>query len=164
MTLICGIDPGMSGALAFLDTATGSVETIDMPVLRLARGGKTRGEVDAHALAALFWERHTGHVFLEHVWARGGEGQPASFSFGEGYGVIKGVIAAVAVPLTLVAPNKWKRAMGVLDGKSGARARASQLLPAAADQWRLVKHDGRAEAALIALYGARELAGIARAA
>jgi hypothetical protein len=39
--------------------------------------------------------------------------------------------------------------------KDGARARASQLIPAGASWWPLVKHDGRAEAALIALYGSR---------
>jgi hypothetical protein len=30
---------------------------------------------------------------------------------------------------------------------------ASQIFPDCADQWALVKHDGRAEAALIAYYG-----------
>jgi hypothetical protein len=43
--------------------------------------------------------------------------------------------------------------------KDAARARASQLLPQAAHQWPLKKHDGRAESALIALYGARQLSG-----
>jgi hypothetical protein len=33
------------------------------------------------------------------------------------------------------------------------------LLPQAAHQWPLRKHDGRAEAALLALYGARQLQG-----
>jgi hypothetical protein len=41
--------------------------------------------------------------------------------------------------------------------KDGARARASQLLPQHAGHWPLKKHDGRAEAALIALYGWRQL-------
>jgi hypothetical protein len=41
---------------------------------------------------------------------------------------------------------------------SGARLTAP---PAVAHQWRLKKHDGRAEAALIALYGARQLSGTA---
>jgi hypothetical protein len=41
--------------------------------------------------------------------------------------------------------------------KGKARARASQLLPAAAHQWRLKRDDGRAEAALTALWGLREL-------
>jgi hypothetical protein len=51
--------------------------------------------------------------------------------------------------------------MGVSRSNDGCRARASQLLPGSADQWRLRRHDGRAEAALIALYGLRQLGGTA---
>ena len=69
-------------------------------------------------------------------------------------GVILGVLASRSVPLLLVSPVSWKRALGVPKAKDGARARASQLLPEAAHQWRLKRHDGRAEAALLALYGA----------
>jgi hypothetical protein len=76
-------------------------------------------------------------------------------------GWLAGVLASRSVPLTLVPPVRWKRALGVSKDKDGCRARASQLLPKAAHQWPLRKHDGRAEAALIALYGARELAGSA---
>jgi hypothetical protein len=47
--------------------------------------------------------------------------------------------------------------MGVTKSKDGCRARASQLLPAAAHQRPLRRHDGRAEAALIALFGAQQL-------
>ncbi len=42
-----------------------------------------------------------------------------------------------------------------------ARARAGELLPRAACHWPLAAHAGRAEAALIALWGARELGRIA---
>jgi crossover junction endodeoxyribonuclease RuvC len=44
-------------------------------------------------------------------------------------------------------------------GKDAARARACELLPRLADRWPLVKHHGRAEAALLALYGIRALNG-----
>lgn len=81
MNVILGVDPGLSGGLAFID-ADGNLETIDMPVHRLKRNGK---------------------------------------------------------------------------GKDGSRARASELMPRHAGQWVRVKDDGRAEAALIALHGMREL-------
>lgn len=175
MTVICGIDPGLSGALAFYDTATGAVETIDMPTLALSRSGKARREVDPHALAALLWRRHCGHAVVEHVTPMPSDGEPDStgrrrrqgsasgFAFGKGFGVIIGVLAAVSVPMTLVRAGRWKKALDVPAAKDGARSRASQLLPAGSDQWRLVKHDGRAEAALLALYGVRELGNIANA-
>jgi crossover junction endodeoxyribonuclease RuvC len=88
-----------------------------------------------------------------------GQGVSGVFAFGKAYGIILGVIAGHSIPLTLVPPVRWKRQMGVTKSKDGCRARASQLLPAAAHQWPLRKHDGRAEAALIALYGARQLQG-----
>ena len=69
------------------------------------------------------------------------------------------VVAANFIPLTMVAPLKWKRALGVPADKDGARARASQLLPAHAGLWCRVKDDGRAEAALIAYYGVTVLGG-----
>jgi hypothetical protein len=64
------------------------------------------------------------------------------------------------VPITIVHPRTWKRALGVPREKDGARARASQLLPAHAHLWPLKKHDGRAEAALIATYGVQTLRAI----
>jgi hypothetical protein len=75
--------------------------------------------------------------------------------------ILIGVIAARSIPLTLVPPVRWKRALAVPKAKDGARARASQLLPGAAHQWQLRRHDGRAEAALLALYGARQLSSSA---
>ena len=56
-------------------------------------------------------------------------------------------------------PQRWKKALSLGQGKDAARARASQLLPAHAHYWQRVKDDGRAEAALIAVYGQRTLAG-----
>lgn len=83
------------------------------------------------------------------------------FAFGKAYGTLRGVVAALGIPMTVVSPVTWKRALGVPAAKDGARARASQLLPDAAAHWQRVKDHGRAEAALIALYGLRRFAKIA---
>jgi hypothetical protein len=83
------------------------------------------------------------------------------FGYGESFGLVRGVLAARAVPYTLVTPVTSKRSLQVPKAKDGARARASQLLPASAHLWPLKHHHGRAEAALLALYGARQLAGAA---
>ena len=37
--------------------------------------------------------------------------------------------------------------------KNASRRRASEFFPDCADQWKLAKHDGRAEAAMLAWYG-----------
>ena len=49
-TTICGIDPGLSGAIALI-ADDDAVAVFDMPVLELKRGGKTKRDVDAHSLA-----------------------------------------------------------------------------------------------------------------
>jgi crossover junction endodeoxyribonuclease RuvC len=160
--ILAGIDPGLSGAVAFLDAASGAViDIVDMPVLALSRAGKNKREVDAHALARLIGAHRPGHTFIELVGAMPGQGVSSVFAFGKSFGIALGVIAALDVPYTLVAPVTWKRALGVPAAKDGARARASQLMPGAVHHWPLVKHDGRAEAALIAYYGLRSLQQVA---
>lgn len=152
--IVTGIDPGLSGAIAWLDAATGEVVDIaDMPTLALSRGGKAKRELDAHSLARLIGERQPGHAFVELVNAMPRQGVSSVFAFGKSYGITIGILTTLGIPMTFVAPAVWKRALGVPAAKDGARARASQLLPAAAHFWPLVKHDGRAEAALIAHYG-----------
>jgi crossover junction endodeoxyribonuclease RuvC len=163
--IVAGIDPGLSGAVAFLDAESGIlIDVLDVPTLALSRGGKAKRELDAHSLAAALGRNRIGHVFVEQVGAMPGQGVSSVFSFGKSFGIVIGILAARGVPMTFVAPTGWKRALGVPAAKDGARARASQLLPAAAHHWPLVKHDGRAEAALIGYYGLRQVSGIARAA
>jgi crossover junction endodeoxyribonuclease RuvC len=86
-----------------------------------------------------------------------GQGVSSTFAFGRAYGIVIGILVALGTPMTFVSPAKWKRALGVPSVKDGARARASQLLPQASSRWPLKRHDGRAEAALLALYGLRSL-------
>jgi hypothetical protein len=77
------------------------------------------------------------------------------FAFGRAYGIVIGLLTALGTPMTFVSSVKWKRALDVPSAKDGARARASQLLPQASQQWPLKKDHGKAEAALLALYGAQ---------
>jgi crossover junction endodeoxyribonuclease RuvC len=163
--ILAGIDPGLSGAVALLDAATGAiVDIFDMPTLALSRGGKNKRELDPHSLAGAIGRDRMGHAFVELVGAMPGQGVSSVFSFGKSYGITLGVLATLGVPMSFVAPAAWKRALQVPAAKDGARARATQLMPAAAHHWPLVKHDGRAEAALIAYYGLRSLTDMARAA
>lgn len=157
--IIAGIDPGLDGAIAFLDLTSGAIEIADMPTLSLTRNGKGKREIDEAALAQTFDQRTIRHAFVEQVGSMPGQGVSSAFAFGKGYGIVIGCLAAHFVPRTFVSPVRWKRCLGVPADKDGARARASQLLPAVAHWWALVKHDGRAEAALLALYGKRMLEG-----
>jgi hypothetical protein len=87
-------------------------------------------------------------------------GAQSAFNFGRGYGLIRGVCAANFLPIMDVTPGQWKRALGVPGKVSGGddagRLRASQLMPRHAHLWAKRSQHGRADAALIALFAARQ--------
>jgi crossover junction endodeoxyribonuclease RuvC len=159
LTVILGIDPGLSGALAFYNPETGFLSVLDMPTLK-AGGTKGKSVIDMASLARLIDAESTriSQCYLELVGTRPGESGVGAFSFGEGVGIIRGILAASFIPVTRVTPAVWKKAMGCTGDKEQSRARASEILPRHADKWPLKKHDGRAEAAVLAVYGARQLA------
>lgn len=152
--IIIGIDPGLSGAVAFYDTVEGSVEIHDMPTVELARNGKNKREVSAALLANILTSRKADGAFLERVNAMTGQGVSSVFSFGRSSGIVEGILAAYDIPTTLVTPQAWQKAVGQRTGKDGSRERAMQLFPAHADLFKRKKDDGRSDAALIAYYGA----------
>jgi len=153
--IIAGVDCGLGGAIAVFDTDTHRMATvIDMPTLQ-ARTGKRR-DVDVHTLAGFFREAQPGHVFVEIAQAMPKQSSYSTGIFFMTYGVVLGVLAALQVPYTPIAPATWKRQLGGIPAeKDAARARASQLMPYASPFWPRKKDDGRAEAALIAFWGAR---------
>jgi len=56
--------------------------------------------------------------------------------------------------LVRVRPQAWKKKMGLIGkDKTASRGLARELFPQYAERFKLVKHDGLAEAALIARYG-----------
>jgi crossover junction endodeoxyribonuclease RuvC len=156
--MILGIDPGLGGALAWLDDLGHLIEVRDMPV----SGGEILPAVLADMLNAE--RRRPVHAFLERVASRPGQGVASMFKFGRGVGQVEGVLAALGVPVSLVTPAKWKGSLRIPADKGAARIRAAQLWPGLAGTFARVKDDGRAEAALIGLYGAHSLQGHGRAA
>lgn len=141
--MIAAIDPGKTGAIAMLYT-DGQLYIEDMPALDK--------EINGAAIADIFREFPPDHVFIEAVNSFG-MGRQSAFNFGQGVGVLKGVMATLAVPFTPVTPAKWKKHYGLSRDKDAARATATRLFPANADLFKRKKDDGRAEAALIALWG-----------
>ncbi len=155
MTLFVGIDPGLSGALAFRNGDEMSVEAL--PTLKISKGKGNRRILDLNALARLIDNGTKNashvHVFIERVASMPKQGVASMFAFGETYGAIKGIVAAHFLPMTLVTPVTWKSKLKVSSNKDDARYRASQLMPRHAHLWPRHKDDGLAEAALIAFYG-----------
>jgi hypothetical protein len=154
MTIIMGIDPGISGAVAFYFPMVPSrISVDDVPV--------AGGEINGYELARLIKIHRPTLAVVEKVGAMPGNGGVSMFNFGRAYGDVRGVISALNVPMHFVTPQKWKKYFGLTADKEMSRLRAIRMFPAVADSFKLKKHDGRAEAALLALYGAEVLLKVA---
>lgn len=162
-----GIDPGKDGAVAALDE-TGEIEDIfDMPleIVGMRKNGRPKHQVDARMLAGILEAWHETDkltAVMESVSSSPQMGAVSAYSFGEGVGIIKGVLAALHIDVIMVTPREWKKHYGLV----GGRDNKDQSLELARAQWatqshrewfRLKKHSDRAEAALIALYAQSKL-------
>ena len=155
--LVYGVDPGLTGAISVF--AHGRLRDVaDMPVLELG-AGKVRRKLDGAGLAAILrgWRAQYGPdhevAVIERVAAMPAQGSASTFSLGHSAGVIDGVMLAMGCPVEYVAPQAWKRAVGVGADKATSLARATLLWPELSDLWRRKRDDGRAEAALIGWHG-----------
>jgi len=164
--LFIGIDPGVSGALAAVrvndeDESTSFyqlVEAIDMPF----ETTKTRKRVSPHAVN--LWIEHVIElcapckVFLtcEAVHSMPRDGAMGAFSFGDAFGVVRGVLCTKLFQYEYVSPQKWKRYFGLTGAdKDYSRTIALQRINNA--ELKFKKDHNKAEAMLLAVYGAEKL-------
>lgn len=147
-----GIDPGFSGAIAFYAPKENIVSVYDMPVYQNAKG---KTEINLYELHEILEpETDEPHMaIIEQVAAMRGQGVTSMFRFGQSYGATQMAVAAHKIPMQFVTPAKWKSYLGLSRDKGVSRSLASQRFPKQADLFKRVKDDGRAEAALLALYG-----------
>jgi crossover junction endodeoxyribonuclease RuvC len=153
MKIFLGVDPGASGAIAVLQEDGVLLAVIDMPVVELKVGKAMKRRVSPEILAHALSPYAGAVAYLEQVSAMPGQGVSSMFAFGESYGIVKGVLAALGIGTHLVTPGAWKKAMGLNAGKDGSRARAIQMWPSHVGDFKRIKDDGRAEACLIAEFG-----------
>lgn len=126
------------------------IEWAEMPVNKI--GSTTR--VNAAALTDFIASCCCEHVYVEAVHSMPKQGVASSFNFGHNVGTVMGVLGAMGLPHTLVTPQAWKKAMGLIGtDKDAARARAIQLWPKWRDLDKKGKGQALADAALIARYG-----------
>lgn len=163
MTRLVGIDPGLTGGIVCLDTARRTMLVAPLPVRTEKRpSGKIKSYIDEDALAALVRSWCPDEAWVEDVHVIGGKQGPeerrwdgvvGAFTFGEGKGTIRGVLGALGVPRRWVSPQKWKNLLRASSGPGKAKAvkdLAHRYFPLMAAQ---LKSSGKAEAALIALFG-----------
>lgn len=153
---VLGVDPGAGGALALWDTDLVALTVCDMPTAMVPVGKAQRRQISEIWLADTLRLYEPDLAFIERVHALPKQGVTSSFTFGMAYGMVRGVLAALAVPTHLITPNEWKRSFRLGASKSEARLVAARMFPENAGSFIRVRDDGRAEAALLALFGAQQ--------
>lgn len=155
MNYYIGFDPGLDGAFAVIDGRGDIVQVFDMPTVEIKVGNSMKRRVAPAAIVSeleLFCREGQCLAIVESVAARPGQGVASMFGFGRSLGVLEGLLAGLKISHRLVPPQTWTKAMRVAPGKGGSRQRAMEQWPAHAGEFKRVKDDGRADAALIALF------------
>ena len=147
-----GVDPGLGGAIAFYFPAQGVVSVDDMPVVA--------GDVDGATLAARIAQRRPDLAIVELVASRPGQGVASVFKFGSGFGIgprrHRGERRSAAPCLA----GKMEASLRARRRQGKSRALALRLWPARADLFGRKRDHGRAEAALLARYGAERIVSV----
>ena len=151
---IIGIDPGLSGAIAVLDDQ--KVKCIfDMPVM--SEGKKNKRQLNSALLVSLLRENINSKedtiIVVEQVNAMPGQGVTSMFNFGQTFGAIKGISAALGLPIFFVRPAKWKKHFQLINSsKDASRTKAIEMYPLLSGQLSKKKDVNKSDAILIARF------------
>jgi len=157
-SLVMGIDPGLTGAIAILNVKDPKnpfiVDVFDTPTFEI-NGKKQMNlqllttQVENHALTIR-------RALIEDVFVMTGkESRGSMFNFGRVFGQVEGVVSSFNIPLHHTKPAVWKSVLGLGRDKNQSRQMASRLFPSEAKRFEKKKDDGRAEAVLLAMLASR---------
>ena len=150
---IIGIDPGLSGGIAILDDLK-IYNLFDMPTM--SEGKKNKNQLNSAQLVNII-KKHIleGNTFVivEQVSAMPGQGVTSMFNFGQTFGSIKGICAALNLPIFYVRPTKWKKHFELINSsKDASRTKAIEMYPHISERLSRKKDVNKADAILIARY------------
>lgn len=152
--VIAAVDPGVTGAIAFLNYDDLSfVGILDVPVVVVKRK-----EIQYKLYYDIFCTDPIAHCYIEKVTATATGGISSAFTFGTTFAAPQAFCAALDIPYSLVPPMNWKKHFSLIKkDKDASRSTAVQLYPEAKDLLKFKKDHNRADALLIARYGAEVL-------
>tara|TARA_B100002051_G_C16494850_1_gene514791 strand:+ start:23 stop:514 length:492 start_codon:yes stop_codon:yes gene_type:complete len=151
---ILGIDPGLSGAIAILEDKK-VLNMFDMPVM--AEGKKNKRQLNSALLVNIIKDNINTNdetaVVVEQVNAMPGQGVTSMFNFGQTFGAIKGICAALDLPIFFVRPSKWKKHFELINSsKDSSRTKVIEMYPSLSKQLSKKKDVNKSDAILIARY------------
>ena len=151
---IIGIDPGLNGAIVVMQNNK-VLSVFDMPVM--SEGKKNKRQLNSAQLVRIIKENTLANddinVVVEQVNAMPGQGVTSMFNFGQTFGAIKGICAALNLPIFFVRPAKWKKHFDLINSsKDASRTKAIEMYPSISDQLSKKKDVNKSDAILIARF------------
>ena len=151
---IIGIDPGLSGGIAVLDDLK-IYDIFDMPIM--SEGKKNKNQLNSAQLVNIINEHvlknEDTFVIVEQVSAMPGQGVTSMFNFGQTFGSIKGICAALKLPIFYVRPAKWKKHFELINSsKDASRTKVIEMYPSISSRLTKKKDVNKADAILIASF------------
>ena len=151
---ILGIDPGVNGAICVLKKGK-ILEVYEMPTM--IDGKKNKKQVNGAEVTNIFMKEigneNESRVVIEHVNAMPGQGVTSMFNFGQSFGVIKGICAALRLPIHFVRPVKWKKHFNLIHtNKDASRTKVIEIFPYISSKLSRKKDSNKADSILIAKY------------
>ena len=151
---IIGIDPGLSGGIAILDDLK-IHDIFDMPIM--SEGKKNKNQLNSAQLVNIInkhvLKKENTFVIVEQVSAMPGQGVTSMFNFGQTFGSIKGICAALGLPIFYVRPAKWKKHFELINSsKDASRTKVIEMYPSISSRLTKKKDVNKADAILIARY------------
>jgi len=151
---IIGIDPGLSGAIAVLKDNK-VLNIFEIPVM--SEGKKNKRQLNSAQLVKLLKDNIKDEeeisVIVEQVNAMPGQGVTSMFNFGQTFGAIKGICAALGLPIFFVRPSKWKKHFELINSsKDSSRTKAIEMYPLLSGELSKKKDVNKSDAILIARF------------
>ena len=154
--LIIGIDPGISGSICFFQDGV-IKDVVEMPTM--TEGKKNKKQVNGSQIFNEIsdkiknMDKKNIKVVIEHVTAMPGQGVTSMFNFGQTFGSIKGICAALGLPIFYVRPAKWKKHFELINSsKDASRTKVIEMYPSISSRLTKKKDVNKADAILIARY------------
>lgn len=154
-----GIDIGLSGAIAFVDT-DGGYRTFDMPIYIVTKGKAIRRKIDEQGLVEIIKDitlcMPNLIAYVEQQQAYHKQGVVSTFSLAYQFGFVKGVLQALGIRHETVMPQRWQKEFNIVrskDTKNASYEKVSSLFPKATTKTKRGRiKDGNCDALLIAEY------------
>ena len=152
--IIIGIDPGVSGAICIL-TDGKITEIYEMPTM--IDGKKNKKQVNGAEVTNIINKELVNekdiNVVIEHVSAMPGQGVTSMFNFGQSFGVLKGICAALKLPVHFIRPVKWKKHFNLINTeKDASRTKVIEVFPYISSKISKKKDANKADPILIARF------------